>query len=842
METTLTFPKDLLRLLYWLYFKPLTLRRYVRELDPRLDDRLEVWRVGDSVASSSALADLVRLSWTLLAVGPLATVVLVALPLQVVTPFDWYQSVTVTGIWTITLLAGYWLRWRLRDKRVVVIAVAPVVVVLVVVLGVVMVGLAFEVTSVLESLLAFGQAFGLTIVLALGLVAGLAGGLVFGLAGVLTFGLAFGLASVLAGVFAFGLANTLAFLLPLVLALGVESVRVLKNVVAAGLVFGLGVGLIGSPLFGQVESLAFGLAVGLALIAGYFRLFLYALELPYGYILSRLARDRLDGARHYLHRSPVYWDEVIWFPLLGLDQLLVAVGRHDRQAGAEEITYVAQSFRQGWAARNALVELTALEMEDARDLGAIGRVAGGLDWLPTELPQELEEVLPRIHQVAQRVRGAQESETLYNKALSLQRAREEIGAIRPAWGWNPKGRVAPRLGPVLDRWAKLLAREKAALAEQQAREGLVPNVYVAGNPLVKGSSLFKGRRDLFLALERILAGPTQQRQPLLLYGQRRSGKTSVLHQLPVRLGPDYVPVFVDMQSAANAESASGLLDSLSRAVRDSARDLRRLRLPRLSSEKLAADPYMAFQEWLAEVEEALGSRLILLNLDEYERLEEMLADGRIDRRILNLLRTRTPQHPRVAVLLSGSHTPQDMAAYWSDYLINLRLLHVSYLKEDEARELIEEPVPDFPLAYDEEAVARIVAATRGQPFLVQATCQRLVDLVNKERQQHATPADAEAALEALVTADDTLYWREVWAGRDTDDTQRQVLLALAHDGDGVVTEDALVRRVGPETAEKAVPRLLHRELLEKADGGYRFQVEIMRRWVRRHGQLEKAVL
>jgi hypothetical protein len=285
---------------------------------------------------------------------------------------------------------------------------------------------------------------------------------------------------------------------------------------------------------------------------------------------------------------------------------------------------------------------------------------------------------------------------------SLQRAREEIAAIRQAWGWNSKRMVAARFGPVLERWEKLLAREEETLAEQQAREGLVPNGYVAGNPLVKDSPLFKGRRDLFLVLERILAGPIQQRQPLLLYGQRRSGKTSVLHQLPVRLGPDYVPVFVDMQK------------------------------------------------------------------------------------------------------------------------------------------LIERPAPDFPLCYDQAAVDRIVAATRGQPFLVQATCRRLVDLVNRERRQHATLANAEAALEALITADDTFYWREVWAGRDSDDAQRQVLLAMAQNGDGDITEDALVRQVGLVVAEKGVPRLVHREILERANEGYRFQVELMHRWVQRYGQKEKG--
>lgn len=51
-----------------------------------------------------------------------------------------------------------------------------------------------------------------------------------------------------------------------------------------------------------------------------------------------------------------------------------------------------------------------------------------------------------------------------------------------------------------------------------------------------------------------------------------------------------------------------------------------------------------------------------------------------------------------------------------------------------------------------------------------------------------------------------------------------------------MTEDALTRQVGPAAVEKAVLRLVHREILEKVDGGYRFQIELMHRWVRRHGQ------
>jgi len=36
MPTTLQFPQDLLRFLYWAFFKPITLDRYIHEIDPTL--------------------------------------------------------------------------------------------------------------------------------------------------------------------------------------------------------------------------------------------------------------------------------------------------------------------------------------------------------------------------------------------------------------------------------------------------------------------------------------------------------------------------------------------------------------------------------------------------------------------------------------------------------------------------------------------------------------------------------------------------------------------------------------------------------------------------------------
>jgi hypothetical protein len=280
-----------------------------------------------------------------------------------------------------------------------------------------------------------------------------------------------------------------------------------------------------------------------------------------------------------------------------------------------------------------------------------------------------------------------------------------------------------------------------------------------------------------------------------------------------------------MQDAVNAEGASGLLCNLAKQIRENALTHRRLKLPELTRDALAVDPYPIFGKWLSQVEDALGERWLLLCLDEYERLQEMLNDGRIDRRIFGYLRHLIQHHPQITILLSGSHTLADLPPLWSDYFINVRTLKIGHLKEDEARELIVRPIEDFPLTYEPDAVERILNVTGCQPYLVQVTCRDLVHMLNEQNRTHATLADTERSLTSVLTSA-AMYFDELWRGRDTDDTQRAVMRAIA------LRQD--VRRSSdPETVNVALNRLVQRDILAKTANGYCFRTELMRRWVER---------
>ena len=71
------------------------------------------------------------------------------------------------------------------------------------------------------------------------------------------------------------------------------------------------------------------------------------------------------------------------------------------------------------------------------------------------------------------------------------------------------------------------------------------NPYIAGAPVTE-ASMFFGREDVFSWIERSLPGLYVD-HVLVIHGQRRVGKTSVLKQLHLHIPEHYIPVFFDLQ-------------------------------------------------------------------------------------------------------------------------------------------------------------------------------------------------------------------------------------------------------------------------------------------------------
>ncbi|MBI3271181.1 MAG: hypothetical protein HYZ53_19410 [Planctomycetes bacterium] len=238
---------------------------------------------------------------------------------------------------------------------------------------------------------------------------------------------------------------------------------------------------------------------------------------------------------------------------------------------------------------------------------------------------------------------------------------------------------------------------------------------------------------------------------------------------------------------------------------------------------------------VARVEEGLGDRTLLLNLDEYEKLGKAIAEGRLDKRFLQLVRSLSQSRPRLVFLLSGAHGFDELDPIWSDNFIHAHLLRVGHLNREETVELITRPADDFPDVYDADAVEGIWTLAAGHPFLTQLLCQTVIRRANEDSLKRVPRSLVTAVAAEIVTEEVVPYFHDLWA-KELTDAARTVLVGVAEQNGVGASRSLLESKVGAD-AGAALALLLRREVMLEGEDGYSFKVPLVGMWVARKAGL-----
>jgi len=367
---------------------------------------------------------------------------------------------------------------------------------------------------------------------------------------------------------------------------------------------------------------------------------------------------------------------------------------------------------------------------------------------------------------------------------------------------------------------------------------LALNPYRTGNP-VGDHDTFVGRQDVLRDVLQVLRQPGQN--ALTLFGQRRIGKTSVLQYLArhlVEAGP-YRPVYFDLQDKAALPLARVLRD-LARTIADA------LAQP---EPDLGAKPLETFRDvWLPALLDAAlpdGCSLVLL-FDEFDVLADP-GSNQAAAEFFPYLRGLLALDPaRVQFVFVLGRNVGDLANIAHSLFKSIPYRRVSLLSEQDTARLARISQAQGTLHWPDEAVRRVWSLTNGHPFLTQALCSQVwedaYDALAEDGPEDAADAIprvtqemVEAAVPgALESTRNSMEW--LWTGLGP--AERVVSAALAQAGPRVVNEDELayiLREGGVRIVIRelqSAPQLLQDwDILEPADGGYRFRVELLRRWI-----------
>ncbi len=364
--------------------------------------------------------------------------------------------------------------------------------------------------------------------------------------------------------------------------------------------------------------------------------------------------------------------------------------------------------------------------------------------------------------------------------------------------------------------------------------------YVMGPP-VKSTQMFYGRGDVFSWIQENLSGSEQQ-NILILHGERRMGKTSILYQLlNTPLSPQYLCILFSLELAVST-TLGDLLYDLATTMEV---ELSKLGFAahNLEEAEFLHSPQRAFLRFCESLTRELGDRRLLIMIDELDRLIARVEEGQLNDDVFHFLRGLMQHSDKFAFILTGAVKVREMLKDDHSILFNIaRSYNIGYLKETEAQALIIEPLSGY-LTFDGLVVNRILRVTACHPYFVQYICDSLVKLAQRARKNIVYLPDIDQILQEIVQDNNGVLQKSVYS--PLTGSERRVLAALAS-----VTNDRTIY-VPPETIAQALERhrltldrptlmgalrmLQERELVDERRVGqilqYSFRMDLIRLWI-----------
>lgn len=299
--------------------------------------------------------------------------------------------------------------------------------------------------------------------------------------------------------------------------------------------------------------------------------------------------------------------------------------------------------------------------------------------------------------------------------------------------------------------ARARARRLAEETSARQREALARafNPYISGEP-IRHAAMFFGRDEL---LKRIFNALHQN--SIMIHGERRMGKTTLLYQLAEQLrqadDPEwvFVPVYVDLEGTPEERFFHHLMDAIWGALQgyltDDTFDPRFLNAaPDTYDDRDFAADLRALLDRLKEVVEPRKFRVILL-MDEMDVVSSYntLAQQQLRRIFMSSLAIN------LGAVVAGIHISKAWDRLESPWYNLFNEIALEPFPPEEARKLLSEPVRGV-YEWEPAALEFVINHAGGRPYRLQQYALEAVNLMLADGRLRITQADVLTAHEIVV--------------------------------------------------------------------------------------------
>lgn len=364
------------------------------------------------------------------------------------------------------------------------------------------------------------------------------------------------------------------------------------------------------------------------------------------------------------------------------------------------------------------------------------------------------------------------------------------------------------------------------------------NPYIAGAPVTE-VRMFFGRKDIFDWIQENLTGLYID-HILVIHGQRRVGKTSVLKQLKHHLPEGYITAFLDLQGRTHA-SLDRFLWWLAREIVRILKQDYDLDLEVPGQHKFAESADYFENEFIPMVIQKLGTRTLLLTFDEFDTLEEAGIKENLSKPFIDLLKPIIGRQGITFIFSIGSsgRKLENMQASYTEFFKTALYKKVSFLGKEDTYKLISEPVKDS-LGYDPAALLKIYKLASGHPYYTQLICHELFGYCQRNKIKLVTARDVDNVLGDVIERG-TVNLKFIWD--EADDLEKWCLAAIAHmqSRASFTSVAEILRKYQVHFTEtKLRAALLHLQEKEVLTPKLSFTIALLEEWLQRNRPIDRV--
>ena len=395
-----------------------------------------------------------------------------------------------------------------------------------------------------------------------------------------------------------------------------------------------------------------------------------------------------------------------------------------------------------------------------------------------------------------------------------------------------------------------------------------PYAAYAEGGIVADRTMFYGRDELIENIARTIQRAGRQSKSIVIFGQKRAGKSSILYHLKQRLEASGNLLVIDLGNIGSVLDEQSqipflyqILWSILRKLRDTVEDaIEEQRLPPLNL-RFPQDrefyehpsPLVKFRDLFDEYKrrtartEGWQHIQTVLLIDEFSYIYGHIVEGKIPEVFMKNWKALL-QENYFSVVLAGQDVMPKFKQCFPNEFGTTQDERVSYLKREDAIRLIDEPIRiggrSGESRYRERAIDRILELTAGSPFYIQIVCDRLVRYMNRKRASLITEADVEQVKNELIRGVNTLGLDKFDNLINSGDTSEDAI--SDEDALTVLKSIAINSQTGPcsrnsifcetqKPIDDILDDLVNREVIEREKGWYyRIRVGLFKEWLLAH--------